>query len=88
VNHGEKLKLWCDSKSAISIANNPVQRDKTKHVEIDKFFIKEKLKSGLLELSHVVTGNQVADCLTKGLSSIDLMRLCDKMGLMDIFCPS
>jgi hypothetical protein len=34
-----------------------------------------------MELSHVVIGNQVGDCLIKGLSSIDLMRLCDKMGL-------
>ena len=88
VNHGAQMKLWCDSKSAISIANNPVQHDRTKHVEIDRFFIKEKLESGLLELSHVATGDQVADCLTKGLSSIDLDRFCDKMGLIDIFCPS
>ena len=88
VNHGAKMKLWCDSKSAISIANNPVQHDRTKHVEIDRFFIKEKLESGLLELSHVATGDQVADCLTKGLSSIVLDRFCDKMGLIDIFCPS
>jgi hypothetical protein len=88
VNHGAKMKLWCDSKSAISIVNNLVQHDRTKYVDIDRFFIKEKLKSELLELSHITTENQVADCLTKGLSSIDLVRLCDKMDLMDIFCPS
>jgi hypothetical protein len=57
-------------------------------VEIDRFFIKEKLKSGLLELSHVATENQVDNCLIKGLSLIDLMRLCDKKSLMDIFCQS
>jgi hypothetical protein len=82
------MKLWCDNKPAISIANNSVQHDITKHVEIDRFFIKEKLDSGLLELGYVATREQVADCLTKGLSSLDLIRLCDKMGLMDIFCPS
>jgi hypothetical protein len=87
VNHGVKMKLWCDSKSVISIVNNPMQHDRTKHVKIDRFFIKEKLKSGLLELNHVTTRNQVADCLTKGFSSIDLVRLYDKMYLMDIFCP-
>jgi hypothetical protein len=43
MDQGGKMKLWCDSKSAISIANNPLQHDRTKHVEIDRFFIKEKL---------------------------------------------
>jgi len=37
------LKLWCDNKAAINIANNSVQHDRTKHVEIDRFFIKERL---------------------------------------------
>jgi hypothetical protein len=71
------MKLWCDSKSMINIASNPVQNDITKHVEINRFLIKEKLESGLLERSHVVTENQVADCLTKGLNSLDLVTLCD-----------
>jgi hypothetical protein len=57
VNHRAKMKLCCNSKSAISIANNHLQYDKTKHVEIDRFFIKEKLESELLELSHITTGN-------------------------------
>jgi hypothetical protein len=57
------MKLWCDSKSAINIANNSVQHNRTKHMEIDRYFIKEKLESGLLEMSHVATGNQVAHCL-------------------------
>ena len=65
-----------------------MQHDRTKHVEIDRFFIKEKLNSGLLELGHVATREQVADCLTKGLSSLDLVRLCDKISLVDIFRPS
>jgi hypothetical protein len=30
-----QIKLWCDNQSSISIANYPVQHDKTKHVEID-----------------------------------------------------
>jgi hypothetical protein len=30
-------KLQCDNKSAINLANNPVQHDRTKHVEIDRF---------------------------------------------------
>ena len=29
------MKLFCDNKATISIANNLIQHDKTKHVEID-----------------------------------------------------
>jgi len=57
-------------------------------MEIDSFFIKEKLDNGLLGLNHIATGEQVADCLTKGLTSSVLARFCDKMSLMDIFRPS
>ncbi|WVZ82885.1 hypothetical protein U9M48_030093 [Paspalum notatum var. saurae] len=79
------LKLWCDNKSAINIANNPVQHDRTKHVEIDRFFIKEKLDSGVLELRHVNSSNQVADCLTKGLGVKECNETCNKMGMIDIY---
>ena len=51
-------KLWCDNKSAINIANNPVQHDRTKHVEVDHFFIEEQIDEGTLELSHVILREQ------------------------------
>jgi hypothetical protein len=35
------IKLYCDNKAVISIAQNPVQHDRTKHVEIDRHFIKK-----------------------------------------------
>lgn len=42
-------KLLCDNMSAINIANNPVQQDRTKHVEIDHFFIKKKWDDKTIE---------------------------------------
>ncbi|RDX67671.1 hypothetical protein CR513_53416, partial [Mucuna pruriens] len=44
-----------------------VQHDKTKHIEIDRHFIKEKLDCGLIVTPHVPMGLQVADIFTKGL---------------------
>ena len=35
----EFMRLYCDNKTTINIAHNPVQYDRTKHVEIDKHFI-------------------------------------------------
>ena len=44
------IKLFCDNKVAISIAN---QHDRTKHVEIDRHFIKEKLDSGSICIPYI-----------------------------------
>lgn len=40
------MNLYYDNKAAINIAPNPVQHDRTKQVEIDRHFIKEKLEEG------------------------------------------
>jgi hypothetical protein len=82
------LNLWCDNKSVINIANNPVQHDRTKHVEIDRFFIKEQLDEGTLKLSHVNSKGQIDDCLTKGLGVKECSSACDKMGMIDRCHPS
>ncbi|XP_057505369.1 uncharacterized mitochondrial protein AtMg00810-like [Actinidia eriantha] len=59
--------IWCDNKAAISISHNPVHHDRTKHVEIDRHFIKEKIDEGILKISYVPTTQQAADILTKAL---------------------
>jgi hypothetical protein len=47
------MNLYCDNKSAIEIAHNPVQHDRTKHVEVDRHFIKEKLEAGIIQFPFV-----------------------------------
>ena len=84
----ETMTLHCDNVAAINIANNPVQFDRTKHVEIDRFFIKEKLDSGVLKLGYVRSRSQLADCFTKGLGPSENELSCNKMGMLDIFSPS
>ena len=75
------MKLYCDNKSAISIAHNPVQYDQTKHIEVDRHFIKEKLDSGLICTPYVSSQGQLADILTKGLSSSNFERIVSKLGM-------
>lgn len=42
------MKLYLDNKGAIDIAYNPAQHERTKHIEKDKHFIKEKLNQGTI----------------------------------------
>nr|GEW67901.1 putative Gag-polypeptide of LTR copia-type [Tanacetum cinerariifolium] len=46
-------KIMCDNKAAIQISKNPVQHDRTKHIEVDRHFIKEKLENKIIELLFV-----------------------------------
>ncbi|KAL5577658.1 hypothetical protein UlMin_019357 [Ulmus minor] len=82
------MRLYCDNKSAISIAHNPVQHDRTKHIEVDRNFIKEKLDSGLVCTPYVSTTEQLADILTKGLSSKVFHGIISKLGMQNTYSPA
>ncbi|KAL6335066.1 hypothetical protein AAG906_026446 [Vitis piasezkii] len=49
----QPIRLFCDNKVTCDIAHNLVQHDRTKHVEVNRFFIKEKLDDKIVELSKI-----------------------------------
>ena len=82
------IKLLGDNQSAISIAYNPMQHEKTKHIKIDRHFLKEKLGNGQLKISYIPSNHQVADVLTKGLPNTQFKVLINKLGMIDIYSPA
>ena len=68
--------------------HNLVQYDRTKHVEIDRHFIEEKLSSGVICIPFVNGSDQVADVLTKGIGSQHFHTALGKLGMRDIFIPA
>nr|GFB47971.1 putative reverse transcriptase, RNA-dependent DNA polymerase [Tanacetum cinerariifolium] len=68
-------QIMCDNKAAIQISENPVQHDRTKHVEVDRHFIKEKLEAGIIELPFVKSSDQLTDILTKAVGT-DIFHKC------------
>ena len=78
----QPIQLYCDNKATYDIAPNPVQHDRTKHVEVDRFFIKEKLDGKILELSEIQSEDQLI--LTKAISLKVFLKCLDKLGIHDI----
>jgi hypothetical protein len=80
--------MYCDNKSAITIANNLVQHDRTKRVEVDRHFIKQKLDEKTVIFPFVRSEDQLADILTKTVSSKVFHCSFNKLGIQDIFAPT
>ena len=61
--------LWCDNVSALAIASNPVFHAKTKHIEVDFHFVRERVLHKNLVVKFISTVDQLADIFTKSLST-------------------
>ena len=59
--------IWCDNISALSLASNPVYHARTKHIEVDYHFVREKVLRKDLNVQYVSSADNVADIFTKGL---------------------
>lgn len=79
------IRIYCDNISAINMAENPIQHDKSKHVEIDRHFIREKIENNIIRLEHISTKHQVADIFTKPVSTQIFLTHVIKLGCINIY---
>ena len=77
------VPLLCDNESAIKIANNPVQHNPTKHIEICHHFLRDHVANRDNELTHVETMYQLADNFTKPLDEAQFVNLRGELGILD-----
>jgi hypothetical protein len=71
--------LWCDNLGATYLSANPVFHARTKHVEVDFHFVREKVAQRKLLVQFMKTDDQIADVFTKALPAQRFLLLRSKL---------
>ncbi|CAH9124063.1 unnamed protein product, partial [Cuscuta epithymum] len=79
------VQLFCDNISASYLTANPVQHARSKHIQIDYHFVRERVAHGDLIVKYIPTQLQLADIFTKSLSSQQFHFLKDNLRVV---CPA
>ncbi|GJS39720.1 retrovirus-related pol polyprotein from transposon TNT 1-94 [Tanacetum coccineum] len=79
-----KIALYCDNKSAISLCCNNVQHSRAKHIDVRYNFIKKKLENRIVELYFVWTEYQLADIFTKPFPRERFNFLIENLGMRNM----
>ncbi|XP_019178918.1 PREDICTED: uncharacterized protein LOC109174086 [Ipomoea nil] len=79
---GSPLTLWCDNLGATYLCANPVFHARTKHVEINFYFVHDKVAARDFLVDFVSTKDQLADIFTKPLPAPRFAALRDKLNVV------
>ena len=78
------IMLMSDNKSAISMIHDPIQHELTKHIDMDRNFIKERIEEGTLCTPYIPSECNYADMFTKGLTKPHLTSFLSKLKLENL----
>ncbi|XP_061364382.1 secreted RxLR effector protein 161-like [Gastrolobium bilobum] len=58
-------EIRVDHKSAIELAKNPINHERSKHIDVRFHFIRDQVKEGKVERTHITSRDQVGDILSR-----------------------
>jgi hypothetical protein len=81
INITKATIAYCDNVSSVYMSKNPVHHRRTKHIELDVHFVREKVALGELRVLHIPTTQQLADIFTKGLPRVLFTEFRDSLAV-------
>ena len=69
-----EIEIHIDNDAAKSMAENPVNHERTKHIDTAFHFIREVVEAKVVSLYHVNTKKNIADLFTKAVCRTDFQR--------------
>jgi hypothetical protein len=75
------VHMLCDNQACIKIIKNPISSAKSKHIDIQHHFVRERVAKGEVGFEYCMTQNMLADVLTKPVSRVVLARLRSQLGV-------
>jgi hypothetical protein len=86
VSGPKEARLWCDNLGATYLSANLVFHARTKHIEIDYHFIRERVAARLLSIRFISSDDQVADGFTKSQSYRKLIKFRFNLNMRSCDC--
>ena len=80
-NEETKVKLLVDNQSAITLSNNLVHHNRTKHIDTRYHFIRQCVEDKKIEIVFIWTEDQLADMFTKALERMKFQEMRDQIGI-------
>jgi hypothetical protein len=77
----EFVTIYADSTGAIALTKNPAFHNRSKHIDVQYHYTREKVANGEIQITYIPMGEMVADALTKPLEPAPHKVHCKKMGL-------
>ena len=84
INLATPTTIYSDSQSAIQLSKNPTYHARTKHIDIQYYFVREKIEQNQIRLLYQHTNSLLSDCLTKAVSTEKIKNFLLGSNLVDL----